>query len=85
MRCTVSHFTALHCTVSHTGEQLFLHNKYNTEELWDAMQNNLLYFIPQRHRFSSVVSNNGRDFHLLWDTKEEVFPVVGYKERGFPP
>jgi hypothetical protein len=71
------------CTVSHTGEQLFLHNKYNTEELWDAMQNNLLYFIPQCHRFCSVVSYNERDFPLLWDTTQEVFSCCGIQGKRF--
>jgi hypothetical protein len=49
------------------------------------MQNNLPHCIPQRHRFSSVVSHNGRYFPPLWDTTKEIFPVVGYNGRGFPP
>jgi hypothetical protein len=36
----------------------------------------LQHFIPQRRRFSSVVSHNQRYFPLLWDTKEEVFSIV---------
>jgi hypothetical protein len=47
-------------------------------------QKNLQYCIPQRGRFSSVVSHNGRYFPPLWNTTEEVFFVVGYNERSFP-
>jgi hypothetical protein len=73
------------CTVSHIGERHFLHNKYITEELWDATQKNLAHCIPQRRWFSSNVSHNERDFPLLWDITEKVFYVVGYNGRGFPP
>jgi hypothetical protein len=48
-------------------------------------QKNLPHCIPQCCRFSSVVSYNGRYFHPLWDTTEEVFFVVGYNELSFPP
>jgi hypothetical protein len=57
-------------------------------------QKNLQHCIPQRRRFSSIVSHNGRYFPPLWDTTEEVFfncgiqrmrffSVVGYNGRGF--
>jgi hypothetical protein len=49
------------------------------------MQNNLPHCITQRHRSSSVVSHNARNFPPLWDTTEETFPVVRYNGRGFPP
>ncbi len=57
-------------------------------------QKNLPQCIPQRRRFSSVVSHNGRYFPTLLDTTEEVFfhcgiqlkkfsSIVGYNGRGF--
>jgi hypothetical protein len=57
-------------------------------------QKNLLHCIPQRRRFSSIVSHNGRYFPPLWDTTGEVFfrcglqwkklsSIVGYNRRGF--
>ncbi len=57
-------------------------------------QKNLLHCIPQRRRFSSIVSHNGKYFPPLWDTMEEVFfrcgiqqkklsSNVGYNGRGF--
>ncbi len=60
-------------------------------------QKNLPHCIPQRRRFSSVVSlngkkrkriffilgYNGRSLPPLWDTTEEVFSIVGYNWRGF--
>jgi hypothetical protein len=59
-------------------------------------QKNLPHCIPQRRRFSSVVSHNGRYFPPLWDTTGEVFfhcgiqrkklpSIVGYNGRGFFP
>jgi hypothetical protein len=57
---------------------------------------NFPHCIPQRRRFSSVVSHNGRYFPPLWDTTEKVFfscgiqrkklsTIVGYNGRGFFP
>ncbi len=46
-------------------------------------QKNLQHCIPQRRRFSSVVSHSGRYFPPLWDTMEEVF--LGYNGKSFPP
>ncbi len=57
---------------------------------------NFSHCIPQRRRFSSVVSHNGRYFPPLWDIMEKVFfscgiqrkklsTIVGYNGRGFFP
>jgi hypothetical protein len=48
-------------------------------------QKNLWHYIPQRRRFSSVESHNGRYFPPLWDTTEEIFFVMGCKKSSFPP
>jgi hypothetical protein len=48
-------------------------------------QKNLQHCIPQRRRFSSVVSHNGRYFPPLWDTTEEVFFRCGIQRKKFFP
>jgi hypothetical protein len=82
---------------SQIGKQFFLlyvfHNaghftsvvSYTTTESYAVycIPENLQHCIPQRRRFSFVVSHNGKYFPPLWDTTEEVFFVVGYKGRGF--
>jgi hypothetical protein len=42
---------------------------------------NLQHCIPQRRRFSSIVSHNGRYFIIT----QEVFFVMRYNGRSFPP
>ncbi len=48
-------------------------------------QKNLQHCSPQRRRFSSIVSHNGRGFFSLWDTIEEAFLHCGIqRKRIFP-
>ncbi len=71
IRCTVSHYTEAFSALYPIPENNIFF-VLNTTQKNCGMQRRKIF--PQRHRFSSVVSHNGRDFPPLWQWKR-FFPL----------
>ncbi len=83
-RRTISGWQTNFFLLYHTTQEVFL-PLYPTPQQnlmqCTVSQKNLQHCIPQRRRFSSVVSHNRRYFPPLWDTMEEVFFGCGIQRK----